>query len=220
MKRSFINIGGGWWRTYRCPAPRFSMTSQQRQSSQKNRQSTHAESHFHISYETDWNEPFVHYAVNGGEWTYQSMKHHIVSAGSSWVHVKIPDSASSSEQQPGFLEFVITDGNGAWDKAPGDSNYLASTTGRYSLARGSLRLIKTPPVLIVSDLDDTLVGDDACTESFRAWWREVGVPAGGRLVYNTGRALESFERLMQEKAHCLGEPDVLISGVGTKIYRK
>ncbi len=32
------------------------------------------------------------------------------------------------------------------------------------------------------------------------------------------RALESFQALQQDKAHCLAHPDVLISAVGTKIY--
>lgn len=45
----------------------------------------------------------------------------------------------------------------------------------------------------------------------------MGVLRGGLLVYNTGRALESFTELMQGKAGCLAQPDVLISAVGTKV---
>lgn len=37
----------------------------------------------------------------------------------------------------------------------------------------------------------------AGTAAFRQWWHEEGVPAGGRLVYNTGRALDLFEQLLQ-----------------------
>lgn len=39
---------------------------------------------------------------------------------------------------------------------------------------------------------------------------------GSLLVYNTGRSLESFEALQREKGHCLAQPDVLISAVGTR----
>ena len=41
--------------------------------------------------------------------------------------------------------------------------------------------------MLVSDLDDTMIGDDASTAEFTRWWREEGVAAGGRLVFNTGR---------------------------------
>lgn len=37
-------------------------------------------------------------------------------------------------------------------------------------------------------------------------------------IVNCCRALDSFKSLLQEKAHCLAHPDVLISAVGTKIY--
>ncbi len=41
-------------------------------------------------------------------------------------------------------------------------------------------------VLLVSDLDDTMMGDDEATAAFTSWWQSAMVPAGGRLVYNTG----------------------------------
>jgi hypothetical protein len=50
-------------------------------------------------------------------------------------------------------------------------------------------------------------------------WEEDGVVRGGVLVYNTGRSLESFEQLMAEKSAVLAHPDMLISAVGTKIYK-
>jgi hypothetical protein len=41
--------------------------------------------------------------------------------------------------------------------------------------------------MIVSDLDGTMVGDDAATAAFKDWWEDEGVLRGGLLVYNTGR---------------------------------
>ena len=32
------------------------------------------------------------------------------------------------------------------------------------------------------------------------------------------RALDSFQKLLREKAHCMAHPDALISAVGTKVY--
>jgi hypothetical protein len=39
---------------------------------------------------------------------------------------------------------------------------------------------------VVSDLDETMIGDDEATAAFTGWWQSAMVPAGGRLVYNTG----------------------------------
>jgi hypothetical protein len=155
----------------------------------------------------------VHYGTNGGEEWRTSSLTEVTSSGPEWRHVSL-------EARSNSLEFVITDGGEAWDKAPDDLNYVLPGPGRYRLRQGDLQPIATPPVLVVSDLDDTMVGDDDATAAFTQWWRDVGVPAGGRLVYNTGRALDLFMELMSEKGHVLAEPDMLISSVGTKIYLK
>ena len=36
------------------------------------------------------------------------------------------------------------------------------------------------------------VGDDAASAAFKAWWESEGVPRGGRLCYNSGRALVRY----------------------------
>jgi hypothetical protein len=41
--------------------------------------------------------------------------------------------------------------------------------------------------MLVSDLDGTMVGDDAATAAFKEWWENQGLLRGGLLVYNTGR---------------------------------
>ena len=119
-----------------------------------------------------------------------------------------------------LLEFVITDGLEAWDKAPDGVNYTIHHPGCWQLRDGQLKPAVAPPVLVVSDLDDTMIGDDAGTAAFSQWWCEEAVPAGGRLVYNTGRALDLFESLLQEKGQVMAEPDMLISSLGTRIYVK
>ncbi len=45
-------------------------------------------------------------------------------------------------------------------------------------------------VLVVSDLDGTMVGeDDQATAAFTQWWHDVAIPRGGVLVYHTGRCV-------------------------------
>jgi hypothetical protein len=75
----------------------------------------------------------------------------------------------------------------------------------------------------VSDLDGTMVGEgeeaDACTRDFAAYWEDNAALAGGVLVYNTGRSLGQFQGLLEWKAGALPVPDVLITAVGTKVWR-
>ena len=77
------------------------------------------------------------------------------------------------------------------------------------------------PIMIVSDLDGTMVGDDAATAAFTAAWTESGAfPKGSALVYSTGRSLESFAALIAEKKNVMAVPDALICAVGTKVYKR
>lgn len=75
----------------------------------------------------------------------------------------------------------------AWPTA-GD-NYCLQRPGSYRLSQGDLAQVTRAPCLLVSDLDDTMVGDDEATAQFRDWWQREAIGNGARLVYNTGRAL-------------------------------
>lgn len=70
--------------------------------------------------------------------------------------------------------------------------------------------------LLITDLDNTLVGDDAATERLNQHLRMARERIG--LVYATGRSYGSAYQLMQEKK--LLAPDYWITGVGTAIYQQ
>jgi sucrose-6-phosphatase len=70
-------------------------------------------------------------------------------------------------------------------------------------------------ICIVTDLDNTLVGNAPATQKFNRkileWEGRV------RLVYATGRSYQSARRLQEEEN--LLEPDYWITGVGSEIYQ-
>lgn len=73
---------------------------------------------------------------------------------------------------------------------PAGGNYTITAPGTYTLRRGTLSQLPEAapnPVMVVSDLDGTMVGDDAATAAFRDWWENEALLRGGVLVYNTGR---------------------------------
>lgn len=71
-------------------------------------------------------------------------------------------------------------------------------------------------LLLITDLDGTLVGDDEATEKLNQWLQLPDIRKQVYLVYSTGRSYESTHRLKDEKS--LLEPDRWVTAVGTEIY--
>jgi len=71
--------------------------------------------------------------------------------------------------------------------------------------------------LLVTDLDNTLVGDDTALKHLSQLLNDHRQTHGTILVFSTGRSRVSYQGLKAEKQ--LLEPDAVITSVGTEIYR-
>lgn len=66
-------------------------------------------------------------------------------------------------------------------------NYVIDGSGSYSVYRGCVESVAAKPVMIVSDLDGTMVGNDEATKAFKDFWSRHSSLTKSMLVYNTGR---------------------------------
>lgn len=70
--------------------------------------------------------------------------------------------------------------------------------------------------LFVTDLDNTLVGDDQALQELNHKLSHHRQEHDTKIVYSTGRSLTRYKQLTAEQ-HLL-EPDALVAAVGTEIY--
>ncbi|MFB2837081.1 sucrose-phosphate phosphatase [Floridanema evergladense] len=70
--------------------------------------------------------------------------------------------------------------------------------------------------LFVSDLDNTLVGNDQALEEINEKLKHHRQEYDTKIVYTTGRSLTLYQQLAEEKN--LLTPDALVTAVGTEIY--
>ncbi|HEY9809518.1 MAG TPA: sucrose-phosphate phosphatase [Halomicronema sp.] len=74
------------------------------------------------------------------------------------------------------------------------------------------------PFLFVTDLDNTLVGDNQTLTLLNRHLQHHRTTYGTKIVYSTGRSLTSYQQLRQEQQ--LLNPDALITSVGCEIYHQ
>ncbi len=90
------------------------------------------------------------------------------------------------------------------EKKTPDARYERSMAKRMS----SLRY------LVVSDIDNTLTGDDRAIEDLRKLFEEHGEQVGFGVA--TGRSVNSAKEILEQ--YGLPQPDVLITSVGSEVY--
>eukprot|EP00798_Chlamydomonas_sp_ICE-L_P011612 gene11612-34319_t len=81
------------------------------------------------------------------------------------------------------------------------------------------------PDAFVSDIDGTMIGDASAPDAFVSskrfldYWESNATLSGSLLVYNTGRSMGQFVELMRRCNGQVAVPDMLITAVGTKVWR-
>lgn len=200
---------------------------------------------FKIFYRTGWTDAALRFRRrarrNGAysEWEYIDMhdtegRNDVDSSSSSsssstWKSATIlqtnPDDSIEFIPVAHHREDTCIDGVILEDRPPGGDAYICHHPGSYKLNRGSLRPFvqgNRPPIMLVSDLDGTLVGEgefaDRLTAEFGDYWENTAALVGSKLVYNTGRSIGQFQGLLQQKKGALPLPDAIITAVGTKIF--
>lgn len=129
-------------------------------------------------------------------------------------------------KRPVELEFIPFDQVTKKEDHPGHGGvYKCSFPGGYKLQSGVIRPFNQscdPPMMLVSDIDGTLVGHEpdtiGSTERFGRYWEDRAALTGSFLVYNTGRSLGQVIGLLQHLQGVLPVPDAIITAVGTKIF--
>ncbi|KAL3162887.1 hypothetical protein ABBQ32_009336 [Trebouxia sp. C0010 RCD-2024] len=172
-----------------------------------------------LYYCTGWPQAKLHCSVNAGPWQDTDFAQ-VNSSNGKWcvARMQLNSVAIQTKVDQPLVEFVVHNGAGVYDKPQTGGNYEISEAGVFALRDGSLHKSSGEAVLLVSDLDDTMIGDDTATAEFRDYWESEALTRGSLLVYNTGRAVDKFQELCQQKQHCLAMPDMLMSSVGTKVY--
>jgi len=173
-----------------------------------------------LFYHTGWDTASVHFCPHGdsGVWHTETLAD--VPGAPGWKTATLAIA-------PIGAEFVLRNGAGTqWDNPPpeiGGTNYKTpQLSGSWTLRAGRLmRMSEHEPVLIVSDLDHTMVGhdhdpDNARLREFQAQWLGRFAFGGSRLVYSTGRNKTDALSVALERG--LLRPALLICAVGTEVY--
>jgi sucrose-6F-phosphate phosphohydrolase len=85
-----------------------------------------------------------------------------------------------------------------------------------SLKQKGVILEPTHIRFFASDLDGTLLGDEAATRQFKAVWEQMDEGKRPYICYNSGRLLPDVQQIIHR--NILPQPDYIISGVGTSVY--
>lgn len=162
-----------------------------------------------ILYYTSWNPCFIHTNYEGS-WRSIPMTAH--PQRRNWHQIRLEE----------LDEFVFTNNQGSWDNPSFGKNYKNPGHERLAVYRGSLlKIIDSEPILLLADLDNTIVGSHpdtrAAQKRFNEYWISKHYFGTSKLVYNTGRSLEEYLEL-EVQGNKMLDPDMLITAVGSDAY--
>jgi sucrose-6-phosphatase len=162
-----------------------------------------------VYYHTGWNPCYIHIMYEG-TWKSLKMSPHDTRLG--WQQISLEE----------INEFVFNNGNGQWDNPSPGCNYK-NPGCRVLAVYGGKEIPVDPasPIILVSDLDNTLIGSfpdtKAAQRRFNEYWISKHYFGQSKLVYNTGRSLEEFLDLYKQ-GYKLLDPDMLVTAVGSNAY--
>uniref|UniRef100_A0A7S0W527 Sucrose phosphatase-like domain-containing protein n=1 Tax=Hemiselmis tepida TaxID=464990 RepID=A0A7S0W527_9CRYP len=155
----------------------------------------------------------------------KSEEGHHMTCGCEGVEEVGPVTIEMEEQTSGRLDPIF---KGTGTLPPGQYRVKFTTAegeeevlqGMHGVEQYRPLTVLPPPgedaVLLMSDIDGTLIGSDPATDEFFWIWNEQYRPRGAHLVYNTGRPFPSAHRLITEER--LKVPTALVCSEGTEIY--
>jgi len=188
-----------------------------------------------------WDTAYVHYSIDdGATWSRKpgeeaggTMKEDKRTgkdsemgpspAGPNWKTFSLPPLSFTKVRVAQNISFVFHDGKGNWDSGPEGTYYRLEHHGRYALKDGRFSLISEglSPVLVVTDLDGTYIGDEGAIAELNDCWERQCVysrPHPSVFVYNTGRSWESTRQVMRDLQHIpMMTPKAVIASVGTQV---
>jgi len=176
---------------------------------------------------TPWKEVRLHQtSARGGMADGKSWKYAVVDYIPS--EAGMDQSGEASVFHPQELEFYPFDESTRGEDHPSTGgNYRCSFPGGYKLKSGIVRPFNqsiAPPMMLVSDIDGTLVHHEeneatlASTGRFATYWEDRAALTGSFLVFNTGRSYGQVMGLLDHMNGTLPIPDAIITAVGTKIF--
>lgn len=169
-----------------------------------------------IFYETGWSDAAVHFCPHDDSGNWQTEKLEDLKGAKGWKVATLTGAQTGAE-------FVMRNGEGTdWDNNQSANYKTPASAGDWTLRNGTImKVSRDKPVLIVSDLDHTMVGhehdgDNELLREFQAKWLGQFAFNGSKLVYSTGRNKAAALEVARERQ--LLRPALLICAVATEIY--
>ena len=164
-----------------------------------------------IYYLTHWDSPTILQKKDDSDWETVALSKFPKKHNLFFVSIIMSNS----------LEFSFLQKNLDLKDNNNNTNYKIERPGSYIVFKNDLypiNIVKgvSEKYIIFTDLDDTLLGDDAAIKEFNKFWlQNYFFDENKILVYNTGRFIKYIVELFLEGILC---PDYIVASTGSEVY--